>query len=82
MWAPSIRYHNGEFYIYWGDPDFGIFMVKAKDPQGEWDKPVLVKAGKGMIDLRLCGMKTGRSIWFMRGPEAVQLSTVSSRYAK
>ena len=35
VWAPSIRYHNGEFYIYWGDPDFGIFMVKAKDPQGE-----------------------------------------------
>ena len=27
VWAPSIRHHNGEFYIYWGDPDFGIFMV-------------------------------------------------------
>lgn len=38
------------FYIYWGDPDFGIFMVKTRDPYGEWDKPVLVKAGKGMID--------------------------------
>lgn len=50
VWAPSIRYHNGEFYIYWGDPDFGIFMVKTKDIYGEWDKPVLVKAGKGMID--------------------------------
>jgi len=50
VWAPSIRYHKGEFYIYWGDPDFGIFMVKTKDPAGEWEKPVLVKAGKGMID--------------------------------
>ena len=50
VWAPSIRHHNGEFYIYWGDPDFGIFMVKTKDIYGEWDKPVLVKAGKGMID--------------------------------
>ena len=50
VWAPSIRYHNGEFYIYWGDPDFGIFMVKTKDIYGEWEKPVLVKAGKGMID--------------------------------
>lgn len=50
VWAPSIRYHNGEFYIYWGDPDFGIFMVKTRDIYGEWDKPVLVKAGKGMID--------------------------------
>ena len=50
VWAPSIRYHNGEFFIYWGDPDWGIFMVKTKDPLGEWEKPVLVKAGKGMID--------------------------------
>ncbi|WP_419089044.1 glycoside hydrolase 43 family protein [Phocaeicola plebeius] len=50
VWAPSIRFHEGVFYIYWGDPDFGIFMVKTHDPYGEWDKPVLVKAGKGMID--------------------------------
>ena len=46
VWAPSIRYHKGEFYIYWGDPDFGIFMVKTKDPAGEWEKPVLVKPVK------------------------------------
>ena len=50
VWAPCIRFHNGEYYIYWGDPDFGIFMVKAKDPEGAWSEPVLVKAGKGLID--------------------------------
>lgn len=50
VWAPSIRYHNGEFYIYWGDPDYGIFMVKGKDPAGEWEKPICVIPGKGMID--------------------------------
>ena len=50
VWAPSIRFHEGVFYIYWGDPDFGIFMVKTRDPYGEWDKPAPVKAGKGMID--------------------------------
>ena len=50
VWAPSIRYHNKEFYIFYGDPDFGIYMLKAKDPRGEWSKPVLVKAGKGLID--------------------------------
>lgn len=50
VWAPSIRFHEGMYYIYWGDPDFGIFMVKTRNPYGEWDKPVLVKAGKGMID--------------------------------
>lgn len=50
VWAPSFRYHEGEFYIYWGDPDFGIYMVKTDDPAGEWEDPVLVKGGKGLID--------------------------------
>ncbi len=50
VWAPSIRYHNDELYIYWGDPDFGIYMVKTKDPYGKWDEPVLVMEAKGAID--------------------------------
>ena len=45
-----IRHHNGEFYIFWGDPDQGIFMTKAKDVKGPWCEPVLVKAAKGIID--------------------------------
>ena len=31
VWAPSIRYHQGEFFIYYPDPDFGIYLVKAKN---------------------------------------------------
>lgn len=50
VWAPCIRYHNGEYYIYWGDPDRGVYMVKTKDPRGKWDDPICVIAGKGMID--------------------------------
>ena len=50
VWAPSIRHHNGEFYIFGGDPDLGAFMVKAKYPKGPWTEPVLVKPGKGIID--------------------------------
>lgn len=50
VWAPSIRYHNGEYFIYWGDPDFGVYMVKTKDPAGKWEKPVCVIEGKGYID--------------------------------
>ena len=50
VWAPSIRYHNGEYYIYWGDPDFGVMMVKTKDPAGEWEAPVCVISGQGYID--------------------------------
>jgi len=50
VWAPSIRYHNNTFYIYWGDPDYGVFRVTAKDPAGPWSKPLCVIKGKGMID--------------------------------
>src|SRR5258706_5920131 len=50
VWAPSIRYHNGEFYIYYPDPDFGIYLVKAINIDGPWTVPVLVEAGKGLID--------------------------------
>lgn len=50
VWAPSIRHHNGKYYIFWGDPDVGIFMVTADDPRGEWSEPHLVEAGVGMID--------------------------------
>lgn len=49
-WAPCIRYHNNEFYIFFPDPDYGIYMIKAKDPKGPWSDPVIVKEGKGMID--------------------------------
>lgn len=50
VWAPTIRYHAGEFYIFFPDPDFGIYMTKAKDPAGEWSKPLLIAEGKGWID--------------------------------
>ncbi|WP_245911419.1 glycoside hydrolase family 43 protein [Neolewinella xylanilytica] len=50
VWAPAIRYHDGYYYIYYGDPDFGIYMVRTDDPAGEWEEPVLVRAAKGWID--------------------------------
>lgn len=50
VWAPSIRYHNNEFYIYYPDPDNGIYLIKAKSIEGPWTEPVLVEEGKGLID--------------------------------
>ena len=50
VWAPAIRYHNNEFYIYYPDPDFGIYVIKAKNPAGPWTEPVMVEGGKGLID--------------------------------
>ena len=50
VWAPCIRFHNNEFYIYYPDPDFGIYVIKAKKAEGPWSEPVMVKEGKGLID--------------------------------
>ena len=50
VWAAAIRFHEGEFYIYYPDPDFGIYLTKAKNPYGEWSKPILIKSAKGWID--------------------------------
>ncbi len=54
VWAPSIRFNQGRFYIYYGDPDIGIFCIRSV-PKTEaipcrWEPAVLVKAGKGLID--------------------------------
>lgn len=50
VWAPSIRFYKGEFYIYYPDPDFGIYLIKTKNITGPWTEPVTVEAGKGLID--------------------------------
>ncbi|HKR21098.1 MAG TPA: glycoside hydrolase 43 family protein [Pyrinomonadaceae bacterium] len=50
VWAPAIRFHKGEFYIFYGDPDFGIYMVKARNAAGPWAPPVLLRSAKGWID--------------------------------
>lgn len=50
VWAPSLRHHAGKFWIYYPDPDFGIYVVTATDPRGAWSTPVRVKAGRGLID--------------------------------
>ena len=50
VWAPAIRFHEGMFYIYYGMPDEGYYVVRTKDPFGEWERPQLVLEGKGLID--------------------------------
>ena len=50
VWAPSIRYHDDRFWIFWGDPDHGIFQVSAEDVRGPWSRPHLIEPGKGLID--------------------------------
>lgn len=50
LWAPSLRHHDGRFWIYVGDPDRGIFVTTARNPRGPWSPLTLVKAALGAID--------------------------------
>jgi beta-xylosidase len=50
LWAPSIRYHDGFYWIFVGDPDVGILMTKARNPAGPWEPMHVVQAGRGLID--------------------------------
>ena len=74
VWAPSIREHDGRLYIFYGDPDRGIYCLRSKQIINhksenslannrssearkeiinfplEWEQPVLVMEGKGLID--------------------------------
>jgi beta-xylosidase len=43
-WAPTIRFHNGTFYIFVCTPYDGLFMWHAKNPAGPWSETVTVKA--------------------------------------
>jgi beta-xylosidase len=47
VWAGSIRYHAGRFWVFFGTPDEGFFMSTAADPAGPWTAPhsLLSEAG-------------------------------------
>ncbi|MDR2815066.1 MAG: glycoside hydrolase 43 family protein [Prevotellaceae bacterium] len=36
-WAPSLRYHDGKYWIYFCTPDEGLFMMTADRPEGPWE---------------------------------------------
>ncbi|WP_312501063.1 glycoside hydrolase 43 family protein [Lacrimispora sp.] len=48
-WAPSIRFHDGIFYVFVPLPDEGIFVARSADPYGEFALNCLHPA-KGWID--------------------------------
>jgi len=35
-WAPALRYHNDEFYVFFCTPNEGLFMTHAKNAEGPW----------------------------------------------
>src|SRR5476651_1772084 len=50
IWAGAIAYHQGKFYVYFTDPDFGLFMTSATDPAGPWSPLTKMIDGAGWDD--------------------------------
>ncbi|MEV6348952.1 glycoside hydrolase 43 family protein [Actinoplanes sp. NPDC051851] len=50
VWAPALRFHDGRFWIFYPDPDFGIYVITADHPAGPWSPPRLILPGRGLID--------------------------------
>lgn len=50
-WAPSLRYHNGLYYVSIPFPDEGIYIASCTDiEKGNWSKPWCLIEGKGFED--------------------------------
>jgi beta-xylosidase len=49
-WAPSIRYHDGKFWVYVCTPDEGLYMTTATDAAGPWEPFTEVKRISGWED--------------------------------
>jgi len=50
IWAGSIRYHDGRFWVYFGTPDGGIYMASTSRPEGSWSPAKRVIAAAGWDD--------------------------------
>lgn len=49
LWAPTIRYNNGKFYVICtAQQAGGNFYVTADDPRGPWSEPVFLKDAPGI----------------------------------
>ncbi len=64
IWAPSIRFARGRFYIYACMPDEGLYTWTAEDPAGPWTCR-LVKKVTGWIDP--CPLFDENGTWLIHG---------------
>jgi beta-xylosidase len=50
IWAGSIAYHAGLFYVYFTTPDEGLYVSSATDPAGPWSPLAQMVQGAGWDD--------------------------------
>lgn len=50
IWAGTLRYHAGRFFVFFGTPDEGYFMTSASHPEGPWEPLTCLLPEKGWDD--------------------------------
>ena len=74
IYAPTIRYHKGRFYmITTNTTGGGNFIVHTTDPAGEWSEPVWI--AQGGIDPSL--YFEGDSCYLVSNPNGIVLSRIN-----
>ena len=64
LFAPTIRYNKGKFYIICTQVDkVGNFFISADDPAGPWSDPVVIEGAEG-IDPSLFFDDDG-TVWYI-----------------
>lgn len=61
-WAPSIRYHEGTFFVFIPLVDEGILVARSKDPTGNLNGICCVNQRDGLTPA-LSGMMTAGLTW-------------------
>lgn len=61
IWAGTLRYHNGRFYVFFGTPDEGFFMTSASKPEGPWEPLTTLLDAPGWDDCAVLWDKDGKA---------------------
>lgn len=73
LFAPSLRYHDGLFYVICTNVSHGgNFYCTATDPAGPWGEPIYV--GINSIDPDIFWDEDGRTYFVTQGDEAIRVT--------
>jgi xylan 1,4-beta-xylosidase len=73
IWAPSLRYHNGTFYIFTNVNGRGTQVYSATDPRGPWKHHEMKR---GLHDLSVLFDDDGRT-WVVWGHQDMRLAQLN-----
>ncbi len=81
LYAPSLRYHNGLFYVICTNvSDKGNFYCTAKNPAGPWSDPVWVNIKS--IDPDIFWGADGKSYFVTQGDEGIRITEIDIKTGK